>query len=176
MTGDERPSGEPRAARCPLQLEIVSDGGTWPSRVAERAGAIAAAIVAELGQATETSVATVVIANDARVKALNLQFRGKDAPTNVLSFPAADDIAEPDTQTYLGDIILAEETVLREAADQSKTAEAHTIHLIVHGILHLLGYDHEADDAADEMEALEVRILGRLSIADPYMEELSGRL
>jgi rRNA maturation RNase YbeY len=95
---------------------------------------------------------------DARVKGLNGQFRGKDAPTNVLSFPSADkDTDEPETHTYLGDVILAEETIRVKRMPQSKSVTEHTIHLIVHGILHLLGYDHESRRSPlTEMEALEV--------------------
>jgi probable rRNA maturation factor len=97
---------------------------------------------------------------------LNAEFRGKDQPTNVLSFPAA--MGAEDT---LGDIALAYETVAREAKEQNKTFLHHAQHLILHGVLHLLGYDHETDAQARIMEALETRLLDTIGIADPYRSE-----
>jgi rRNA maturation RNase YbeY len=105
---------------------------------------------------------SVLFTTDATLRALNLAWRGKDKPTNVLSFPA------PETAGTLGDIAIAFETVAREAGEQGKTLEDHATHLLVHGLLHLLGYDHEAVDEAAEMEGLEREILGALGIADPY--------
>jgi rRNA maturation RNase YbeY len=104
--------------------------------------------------------------SDDAVKALNTQWRGKDTPTNVLSFPA------PETAGTLGDIALAYETCAREADEQGKSLKDHATHLLVHGLLHLLGYDHEADDDAAEMEGLEKDILARLGIADPYVHNV----
>jgi probable rRNA maturation factor len=103
----------------------------------------------------------VVLADDAFVRELNKIFRGKNKATNVLSFPNDE---EP-----LGDIILSFETVEREAKAQGKSFKAHAIHLIVHGMLHLLGHDHEDDNQAEHMEALEVKILKKLGIANPYL-------
>jgi phosphate starvation-inducible protein PhoH and related proteins len=104
--------------------------------------------------------------SDEAVKALNSQWRGKDVPTNVLSFPA------PDTAGTLGDIALAYETCAREADEQGKSLKDHATHLLVHGLLHLLGYDHDADDDAAEMEGLEKDILAGLGIADPYVHNV----
>jgi probable rRNA maturation factor len=104
---------------------------------------------------------SVLFTDDAPVQRLNAQFRGKDRPTNVLSFPQANG-------PLLGDIVLAWETVRDEAALAEKPLEAHMAHLIVHGFLHLLGYDHETDGEAEEMEALERAALRRMGIADPY--------
>jgi probable rRNA maturation factor len=105
---------------------------------------------------------TVALADDRRVRALNARDRGKDKPTNVLSYPS-------DERVFLGDVLLARQTVWREARAQHKTPADHVAHLVVHGTLHLLGYDHESGGAAAErMEALERRILARLGIADPY--------
>jgi probable rRNA maturation factor len=109
-------------------------------------------------QATELSV---VLSSDAFIQVLNKQWRGKDKPTNVLSFPQE----EPE---LMGDVILAFQTVKREADEQNKPFEDHTKHLIVHGILHLLGHDHEEDDEAEEMEALEIEILNALGVKNPY--------
>jgi probable rRNA maturation factor len=111
---------------------------------------------------------SLLFTNDAAVQVLNRDWRGKDKPTNVLSFPAGDSPVETEVE-FLGDIALALETVAAEAADEGKTFEHHTTHLLVHGFLHLCGYDHETgDDDAEEMETLERAILARLAIADPY--------
>lgn len=105
---------------------------------------------------------TVALADDRRVRALNARDRRKDKPTNVLSYPSGE-------RDFLGDVVLARQTVWREAKSQGKTASDHLAHLVVHGTLHLLGYDHEASEAdAERMEALERRILAKLGIADPY--------
>lgn len=104
----------------------------------------------------------VALADDRRVRALNRRDRKKDKPTNVLSYPSGE-------KAFLGDIVLARQTVWREARAQKKAPADHLAHLVVHGTLHLLGHDHETSDAdADRMEALERRILKRLGIADPY--------
>ena len=97
---------------------------------------------------------------------LNASFRGKDKPTNVLSFPAEVDI--PEAQPPLGDLAICWPVVMQEAHAQGKSPEHHLIHLFVHGVLHLLGFDHESDAQAQVMEDLEIRILASLHIADPY--------
>ena len=106
---------------------------------------------------------TVLLTDDARLRALNAAFRGKDKATNVLSFPAP-----PSEALYLGDVALAYGVTEREARAQSKSFAAHAAHLVVHGILHLTGYDHEKARDARAMETLETAILARLGIADPY--------
>lgn len=105
----------------------------------------------------------VLLADDAEMKSLNKEFRQKNAPTNVLSFPAPD-MMHP----HLGDMALGFETCVREAAEQGKTLKDHLMHLSVHGALHLLGYDHIIDAEAEDMESLERNILKGLGIADPY--------
>lgn len=116
-----------------------------------------------------TAQVAVLFTNDEAMTGINAEWRGKNNPTNVLSFPAASDMPWPDGEPRpLGDIVLAHGVVTREAADQGKTLHEHTVHLIVHGMLHLLGYDHEADDEAEEMEQLEIGILKGLGISDPY--------
>ncbi|MFO0110628.1 MAG: rRNA maturation RNase YbeY [Alphaproteobacteria bacterium] len=107
---------------------------------------------------------TIVFSNDTEVQKLNAQFRRKVAPTNVLAFPGDED-------GYLGDVILAYQTVKSEAAAQSKSFRAHTLHLVVHGVLHILGYDHAGEKAAKRMEKLEIKILSRIAIANPYEAE-----
>jgi probable rRNA maturation factor len=111
----------------------------------------------------------VLFTDDAAIAEINAEWRGKDSPTNVLSFPTSANALVPDGEPRpLGDIVLAHGVIAREAAEQGKTLRDHTAHLMVHGTLHLLGYDHESDDEAEEMEALETRILKGLGISDPY--------
>lgn len=106
---------------------------------------------------------SLLLADDSRLQQLNKDWRDKDAPTNVLSFPAPDLPMSP-----LGDIAMAWETCLREAQEQGKELRAHVFHLFVHGVLHLLGYDHVVAIQAEEMEGLESRILSGLGMADPW--------
>ncbi len=110
---------------------------------------------------------TILLTDDKEVRGLNSNYRKKNKPTNVLSFP--------DGETHgdfisLGDIVLAYDTIAREADDQGKKFVHHAQHLVVHGVLHLLGYDHEIDDEADAMEKREIKILGLMGIANPYAE------
>ncbi len=113
----------------------------------------------------------IALSCDADVRRLNAQFRGKDKPTNVLSFPAA---AGPDDEggAPSGDIVIAFETVLREAEDEGKPLHHHLAHLVVHGLLHLAGHDHDSDADAEIMEALERRILDSIGIPDPYRSDV----
>jgi probable rRNA maturation factor len=113
------------------------------------------------------------LTSDREVQALNRQWRGKDKPTNVLSFPMADEADFRDTklarrELLLGDIVLARGVCVAEAADKGISVEDHATHLIVHGTLHLLGYDHHDDGDAVDMEAREIRALRRLGVANPY--------
>lgn len=105
---------------------------------------------------------SVVLSDDEQVRQLNRDYRHKDSPTNVLSFPM------PPVTGLMGDVIFARETIAREAADQSKRFEDHFVHLLIHGVLHLQGFDHQTDAEAEDMEAREVRALARLSIDNPY--------
>jgi probable rRNA maturation factor len=151
------------------------DSSNWVE-VARNAAtsAIAESAFPQLGSGGRSVELGVRLTNDAEVRALNAQWRGKDKATNVLSFPMADpdelDDATPGgPELMLGDIVLARGVCVAEAADKAISIEAHASHLLVHGTLHLLGYDHHDDEAASDMEAREVRALARLGIADPYL-------
>lgn len=112
---------------------------------------------------------SVVLTDDNHIQELNAQYRGKDKPTNVLSFPIQENLAMPTSQSLvLGDIVLAYETIAQEALSQHKTFPDHFSHLVVHGFLHLLGYDHEKKAQAEQMEQLEASILEGLGIKNPY--------
>ncbi|WP_109079918.1 rRNA maturation RNase YbeY [Aggregatibacter aphrophilus] len=112
---------------------------------------------------------TVRIVDEGESHALNLNYRGKDRPTNVLSFPfeCPDEVELP----LLGDLVICRQVVEREAQEQEKPLMAHWAHMVVHGSLHLLGYDHIEDDEAEEMESLETQIMTGLGFADPYLSE-----
>lgn len=115
------------------------------------------------------SEVTIRIVDEAESHHLNLTYRGMDKPTNVLSFPFE---APPEIElSLLGDLIICRQVVEKEAMEQQKTTEEHWAHMVVHGCLHLLGYDHIEDDEAEEMETLETEILAELGYADPYLAE-----
>ena len=170
-----RNSGAMAQSALPMtEVLIVADA--WNSdpdadAVIQRAVAVAA----EMADAdTADAELAVMLTDDAGIRTLNSNWRGIDKPTNVLSFPAlrpptgvsgADDIPP-----MLGDIAIAYETARREADDEQKPFDHHLSHLTVHGFLHLVGYDHETDDEAEAMEALEIEILAQLGIPDPYAD------
>ncbi len=132
-----------------------------------------AAITAGGGPARPAELG-IVLADDAEVRRLNHAYRGIDAPTNVLSFALADEAGDPDVAeapVMLGDVVLAFETVRDEAARQGRTWRAHILHLVTHGVLHLIGYDHQNDSDAATMERLEAQVLARFGEADPHAED-----
>ena len=146
----------------------------WPDTLDWDARAAASAALAEAAPLVEIAVR---LTDDIEVQALNRDFRGKDKPTNVLSFPQVqDDLLEglansDDGEILLGDIVLARETCAREAEEKGVSLADHATHLIVHGTLHLVGYDHMDDASATAMEALEVKALASLGIANPYADQ-----
>jgi probable rRNA maturation factor len=128
-----------------------------------------AALAALAGHGAEVAgELAVALGDDALLRRLNRDHRGQDRPTNVLAFPLAGAGDDPALPVLLGDVVIARETVLREAAAQGKSAADHLAHLVVHGTLHLLGHDHDTDADAARMEALETAVLAGLGIADPY--------
>jgi len=159
-----------------LDIQISVEDGGWPDEavlasLASRVlGAAADYLAREEDQpfpqmAPELSL---VFTNDDSIQEINAEWRGKDKPTNVLSFPAFPLQPGGIPGPMLGDIVVARETVEREAVDLDKTFDDHLTHLLVHGFLHLFGYDHLEKDEAEEMEALETRILAGLGLSDPY--------
>ncbi len=154
-----------------IDIDILVETEGWPDEVAlsRLASAAIAAIWDELANGNQPdSELSLVFTDDAAIKELNNDWRDKDKPTNVLSFPAFPIEPGQTPGPMLGDIVIARETVVREADEEEKSFEHHLTHLIVHGFLHLLGYDHETNDEAEEMEQLERKILARLAIPDPY--------
>lgn len=163
-------------------VEVSVEDRRWHEwgleRLAERA---ASATLAHLGMEAGGFAVSILGCDDARIATLNAEFRGKPAPTNVLSWPAEDRAPEgpgdmpalpqagdADDPEELGDIAIAFDTCAREAAEQGKAIEAHVTHLLVHATLHLLGFDHVNEQDAALMERLEVEILAMLGVADPY--------
>lgn len=148
-----------------LDLQVASESSAGLPAAAE----FQRWLEAVLPQFQEESEVTIRIVDEAESHHLNLTYRGKDKPTNVLSFPFE---APPEVELpLLGDLIICRQVVEQEAAEQDKTLEEHWAHMVVHGCLHLLGYDHIEDDEAEEMEGLETDIMQGMGYADPYLSE-----
>jgi probable rRNA maturation factor len=151
------------AVVMPVEVQLVSAAGDVPrAREIQRWAEAALEEVADDGEPPDLCVRVV---DNKESQALNARYRGSDKPTNVLSFPA--DVELPG-ETLLGDVVICAPVANAEAIEQGKTAGDHYAHLVVHGVLHLCGYDHELPQEADVMEALEVRILERVGVTDPY--------
>jgi probable rRNA maturation factor len=161
---------EEAEAPVPLRLAIVEKAGNWsavtalPDVVRETARVLASHPRCKRVRGRE---AGIVLADDQFLRSLNRTYRGKDAPTNVLSFPFRAGPGEYDGG-YLGDVALAAETIACEAADHGIPVAHHFQHLVLHGILHLIGFDHETDAQATVMERVEIEVLAGLGIRDPY--------
>lgn len=147
------------------EIDVIVEDDRWADL--DRWAQIA--IPAALAGLDGTFEVAVLGCDDARIAGLNTEFRGRPAPTNVLSWPSGHRRpGVPPTEVELGDIAIAYDTCAREAAEQGKAFDAHVIHLLIHGTLHLLGHDHMEEDEAVRMETLEVRILRGLGFPDPY--------
>lgn len=161
------------AASRPVAVEVSVVCDAWSAACPEAPALARAAAEAALIAAAPPgpAIADVVLTDDAEQRRLNRTYRGRDASTNVLSFALGDGAsARAGAPVLLGDVFLACETVAREAAEQGKPIADHLRHLVVHGILHLLGFDHEGDDEAAAMEARETAILAGLGVPDPYRD------
>ncbi len=154
------------------RVEVTISHSGWRDSLPEAAECAVAATAAAWRAAGETPGAraeiSLLLTDDAAVQTLNARHRAQDKPTNVLSFPLEEHPVSSSEPWLVGDVVLACETVNREARAQGKPMADHFRHLVVHGILHLLGYDHETDEDAAVMEKLEVEALASLGVADPY--------
>ena len=153
------------------EIDIVLQAGDWPDE-AEILDIVSNAIAATVDTAKlrfpNEAELSVVLSNDEQVQILNKSWRKIDRPTNVLSFPVEDVAIGEMPGLLLGDIVLSIETITKEAAEQGISFNNHLSHLVIHGFLHIFGYDHIEDQEAEQMEALETACLGRLGIANPY--------
>jgi probable rRNA maturation factor len=176
--GDSSPSASsvepaPTEPEPPEQLSvaILDEAGDWSAfsahdrAIRDAAAALASHPRCQRARGTE---ACIVLADDALVQSLNRSFRGKDAPTNVLSFPFHGGPPGATRSRHVGDVVLAAETILNEASEQGVAPVQHLQHLVVHGLLHLLGFDHDTAAQAEAMERLEIQILATLGVPDPY--------
>ena len=152
-------------------VEVSIPCRRWLAICPQAPAVAAAAARAALAGAPTPAILGLILTDDAEQRRLNRAYRGKDAPTNVLAF-AVGAPAPPGAATLLGDVVLAVETVMREAAEQQKPLADHLRHLIVHGVLHLLGFDHESEAEAAVMEAREREILAALGVPDPYRDTM----
>lgn len=153
-------------------LDTVEESPLWqalPEAEALAEKAVAAAAASGGVKLLPGAEVSLLLTDDAHMREINREWREKDKPTNVLSFPAVQP-GKVAGAPFLGDIAVAYETLAREAADDGKTVADHFTHLVVHGFLHLLGHDHIEPDEAERMEALEVAILATLGVADPYAD------
>jgi probable rRNA maturation factor len=152
-----------RTAARTIKIDVRTDSALWN----DTAAAIVRRAVAQAAAALSTSRGelAIVLTDDSAIRSLNRQWRGIDAATNVLSFPSRTIAGQP---PHIGDVVLAYQTIARQARAARKPFVHHLAHLAVHGYLHLLGYDHEEDKQAEAMEGAERRVLRRLAIPDPY--------
>ena len=160
-----------------LDIQISIEEGAWPSeeRLLEMSGQVLGAAANFLRDKEKQPFpkagapeVSLVFTSDAQIRGINAEWRSQDKPTNVLSFPAFPLTPGKMPGPMLGDIIFAQETLTREATDLGKSFDDHLTHLMVHGFLHLFGYDHMDDEEAEKMEGLETRILAELGLSDPY--------
>lgn len=167
----------PRGVRAAPAIDILVESARWSGRrgvqpLLRRAIAGAStALPAKAARSTSGAELAIVLTNDSAIRRLNRTWRGKNEPTNVLSFPAD---PQAGAHRFLGDIVIAYETLAREARAERKPFDHHLAHLAVHGFLHLCGYDHESDRQAATMERLETAILARLGIPAPYIARARG--
>jgi probable rRNA maturation factor len=161
-----RPAPERRAS--PPQIDIQIQSPLWEAQPLAGQTVRSAIVEAASALSTADGEVSIVLTDDSTITKLNREWRGIDKPTNVLSFPASGQKAQ-DSARLLGDIIIAYETLKRECEDETRIFLHHLAHLTVHGFLHLVGYDHQTDTQAKEMEGLESEIMMRLNMSDPYL-------
>ena len=153
-----------------MQIDVIVRSARWRKRPTAKTIVKKAVLAAAIAASTRPIELAIVLSNDSAIRALNRNWRGKNAPTNVLSFPAATPGKARSASPYVGDIVIAYQTTAREAVAEGKPFNHHLTHLAIHGFLHLLGYDHENDRDAQKMERLERKILERLAIPEPHTQ------
>lgn len=160
----------------PFSYDVLIEDNNWKTLLPDHKAVIDRTLIAiganapDIPKNREMEL-SITLTNDAHIQDLNHDYRNKDKPTNVLSFPQIDwnqGISEQEPLIMLGDVVCAVETIAREAKEQYKTCEHHFIHMLTHSVLHLFGYDHEIEQEAEEMEALEINILNKMGIKNPY--------
>ncbi len=152
-----------------ISIEVEDEAWQALAGLDQLARTAVASALSGAGASGKEGEIALLFTDDQSIAEINADWRATNKPTNVLSFPASPDMPVPDGEPRpLGDIVLSHGVIAREAAEQGKTLHDHTAHLIVHGVLHLLGFDHETDEEASEMERLETNILKGLGISDPY--------
>lgn len=165
-----------------LEIELIIEDQRWSEISKDFLFLKEACLLALCQQATETAplamksphrLAVLVMSDDASIKDLNKTYRGKDKATNVLSFPSTESLlpGEENEPVHIGDVILAYDYVSEEAKKEKKVLQTHLSHLVVHGVLHLLGYDHETSEDAEAMETLEIKLMKQLGLENPYEGE-----
>lgn len=168
MSAASKSKPQPKTAKATPAVEIDVQSPLWDAQP-EAEQTVRAAIAAAAALSTSGSEVSILLTDDSAVRVLNNEWRGIDKPTNVLSFPAPATLAKG-AAGILGDIVIAYETLMRECADDDRDFLDHLAHLTIHGYLHLVGYDHQDDAQANEMEALESKIMTRMQLPDPWRE------
>lgn len=162
-----------------LEIELIIEDQRWSEISKDFSFLKEASLLALSQEATETAplamksphrLAVLVMSDDASIKDLNQTYRGRDKATNVLSFPSTESLlpGEENEPVHIGDVILAYDYVSEEAKNEKKALQTHLSHLVVHGVLHLLGYDHETSEDAEAMETLEIKLMKQLGLENPY--------
>lgn len=168
---------KPSVRDVALNLEVLVEDAGWQKKITRLKGKIVEAVEAalltqhKLKLKSESYELSITLTSNDKIRKLNREHRNKDYATNVLSFPLADDgvqVTFPGVPVLLGDVILAHDVIEAEAKAEKKTFNNHTVHLVVHGVLHLCGYDHETTGQARTMEGLEKSILADLGLPNPY--------
>ncbi len=173
VAGDDGDAAQGEHPRTCVDISIEDERWLSVEGFSGQIPSLTEATLMAAGLEPKCHAVSVALLSDAEVHSLNKTFRGKDAPTNVLSFPSAPAVQPPGGSrepVLLGDIALAYETISREASEQEKPVQHHAAHLVVHGVLHLAGFDHETDADAGRMEAAECQILEKFGIPDPYAD------
>ena len=164
----------PKGRSCAPDIDIQVQSPLWKAEPQAERAVRDAVLAAAAALSTSNAEVSILLTDDSGIRQLNRDWRGLDKPTNVLSFPAPKAAATGGGARFLGDIVIAYETLKRECDDEAKDFLHHLTHLTVHGFLHLNGYDHETDAQADAMEGLESKIMKRLKMPDPYLARDTG--